>query len=130
MTMLTAAAPCPAASRGLCADDYCDGTAPAVPDQADRLEATGERLLALAVKLRRQSIRWNIDACPNVLGVVDHTRGEWQWPATCGARWALQQTRNPAYLYPRVFVCTRIAEHTGRHAAGMTGRVVAVWGDE
>jgi hypothetical protein len=29
--------------------------------------------------------------------------------------------------WPGGFVCTRLTKHTGRHAAGYNGRIVAVW---
>lgn len=105
--------------------------APAVPDVADRLEATADRLRALATKTRRASIRWNIDSHPNAPRIIDFTQGVQAWPGgDCGARWRLAETRNPAYLFPRVFVCTRLHDHTGRHAAGLNGRITAVWGDD
>jgi hypothetical protein len=94
-----------------------------------REAAVRDRRAAAALELaRRWSIAWNIDSHPNVLDVPDFTRGLDSWPVKCEARWAIQ-ARNPAYLYPRVFVCSRISDHTGRHAAGGLGRITAVWGD-
>lgn len=58
---------------------------------------------------------WTIQTYPRAW-VVDLTRG-W-WPRACQAR---------ALVDGRGWQCTRRCRHTGRHAAGAGGRVVAVW---
>lgn len=63
-------------------------------------------------------------------GVPDLTRGVPAWvllvgPPACGARW---RPRAGAVVVPALW-CTRMAGHTGRHAAGDQDEIVAVWGD-
>lgn len=55
--------------------------------------------------------------------LTDTTLG--QWPAVCNAR--TEFTGMDLAKHP--VTCTRIAHHTGRHAAGAFGRIVAVWED-
>lgn len=52
--------------------------------------------------------------------LADRTCGV--WPRACGERWYLDEAG-----VSRHYTCTRIASHTGRHAAGLTGAIVAVW---
>lgn len=100
---------------------------------ASRYGVTGQeamrgalRLLAAAQQLRRAGVAWDLESEPDALDVPDLTCGLASWPHSCGARKVVYSS-NPAYLFPRVFVCTRVAEHTGRHAAGAAGRITAVW---
>lgn len=93
------------------------------PQQAER---GALKLLAAAQQLRRAEIAWNLDSHPAALDVPDLTSHG--WPDECGARWVVESA-DPAHLFPRVFVCTRLPAHTGRHAAGTFTRVAAVWGD-
>jgi hypothetical protein len=72
---------------------------------------------------RRRNIRWNVDAealAPQVPDLTAH----YSWPTTCTARWfpteELLDDNRP-------FACTRRGGHTGRHAAGSGGLIVAVW---
>ncbi len=52
--------------------------------------------------------------------LADRTCGV--WPRACGERWYLDESGVSRY-----YTCTRIASHTGRHAAGLAGAIVAVW---
>lgn len=93
---------------------------------AEQAHRAALRLLADAQQLRRSEIAWNLDSHPDALDVPDVTSHG--WPDECGARWVVE-SRDPAHLFPRAFVCTRRTEHTGRHAAGTFTRVTAVWSD-
>lgn len=70
-------------------------------------------------------VAWSLDSHPDALDVPDVTSHG--WPDECGERWAVQSS-DPAHLFPRLFVCTRRKNHTGRHAAGTFTRIAAVWG--
>lgn len=71
-----------------------------------------ERLLE-----RRWESGWIVeDAATSTTSLPpDLTRG--RWPNMCTAR------------HGQDWTCTRIADHTGRHAAGDGEHIVAVWGD-
>ncbi len=58
--------------------------------------------------------------------VPDLTTG--RWPTACDNRhpWTLATVQGTREV---TTVCTRRAHHTGRHAAGAFGRVIAVWQD-
>ena len=102
-----------------------------VPDAADRLEASAGRLRALAVKVRRGAGRWNIESHPHVLDVPNYTVGLEHYPGgCCEARWTVPTRARSTWGPTRTFACTRIGEHTGRHAAAWNGRITAVWGDD
>lgn len=80
------------------------------------LAADRPHVRALALLEERWGDGWSVENPELVPGLPpDTTRG--RWPHLCTARvrsdWA----------------CTRIAGHTGRHAAGDGEHVVAVWGD-
>ncbi|QIK83084.1 hypothetical protein [Sanguibacter sp. HDW7] len=62
---------------------------------------------------------WHLDVGYQPV-VVDHTCG--LWPSVCADRWNLDTITTRLH-----YTCTRIANHTGRHAAGMHGVIVAVW---
>ncbi len=85
----------------------------AVPDveRLKRFAVTRELLEA------RRQIAWIVED-PDVESSLppDTTRG--RWPNMCSARLGQDWT------------CTRIAAHTGRHAAGTGEHIAAVWGDQ
>ncbi len=58
---------------------------------------------------------WSVLSCPEVF-IPDLTCG--RWPGACDQRGTVDG---------REWVCTRRSPHSGRHAAGVAGRVVAVW---
>lgn len=66
---------------------------------------------------------WSEEQLGSRSSVPDLTRG--RWPLMCQVRSAL--VLNHHEPVKRRYVCTRIAGHTGRHAAGSGGRIVAVW---
>lgn len=77
---------------------------------------------ALAARVAARAGRsWN-ELEDDVCFVPDLTGGA--WPAQCLARWRVQHRGHPVWSG---YVCTRIGSHTGRHAAGSSGRIVAVW---
>ncbi|HEY5514907.1 MAG TPA: hypothetical protein VIK12_01705 [Pengzhenrongella sp.] len=66
---------------------------------------------------------WSIERHPGVPWTADPTLG-W-YPSICLA----ERFHAAGGLPGACYVCTRIPDHTGRHAAGMLGQLVAVWGD-
>ncbi|HEY0217906.1 MAG TPA: hypothetical protein VGC57_16060 [Cellulomonas sp.] len=74
-----------------------------------------------AERRRRSGIVWHA-AIDEGHPVRDLTAG--RWPRACGARAEFRRDGSPVTY--RV-VCTRRTSHTGRHAAGHGGLVVAVW---
>lgn len=63
---------------------------------------------------------WHIADVTRQPGIVDLTRGE--WPHVCAERWYVTSGG-----VERRYTCTRIANHTGRHAGGCLGVIFAVW---
>ncbi|MGN8245265.1 hypothetical protein ACTHAM_002384 [Cellulomonas soli] len=82
---------------------------------------------AAARAAARRRVQWHLGGPGEGPVVLDLTRGARCWPlGWCMARSGLVEQVGQQQL--RAFVCTRIAAHTGRHAAGDGLRVHAVWG--
>ena len=78
------------------------------------LQAATKRHLAVLQVAARAGFAWDILDHP-WLDVPDLTRGLTRWPYTCPGR------------SPNGRVCTRLAPHSHRHAAGDGIRITAVW---
>ena len=99
----------------------------------DDLVARVDRALAAnVVAIRRPGLprrprsvsSWHeVNTVRRISPFADTTCG--QWLTICGAR--TEFTDLGARKHP--VTCTRINDHTGRHAAGAFGRIVAVWED-
>lgn len=89
--------------------------------RSDRALALFVHVAAARELARRTGIAWH-EGVDTARWVPDLTCGA--WPAACGAR---AEFRRPGAAVTFRAVCTRRASHTGRHAAGHGGRVVAVW---
>ena len=104
---------------------------PATTPPAPRLAAQFQRrpddaVVAIDAALWQNAIdvrAWSIETHPGVPWTADPTLG--CYPSICLAKRFHAAGGLPGAYY----VCTRIPDHTGRHAAGTLGQLVAVWGD-
>jgi hypothetical protein len=90
-------------------------TPPTTAQASDPAHAADVSLFTWAHRFRRAHQSWN-ELEDGEQDVPDFTLGG--WPTQCAARWPVDKVP---------YFCTRITDHTGRHAAGNLVRIVAVW---